>query len=682
MGEAIFRGKAYKDIDNDAQHILHQLNIHTFRYFPKDKVWMASDMFMKHFGTEKFYELNESSRALEIVYEDDAPKDSALYRKIMAGASFATDKVRSKNGESYYKVSLTVVDKDENGEVSVIAGIVEDYDEQMRQTELANLLSEDYSSIFVADFAKGIVSAYRTLDAIRVRYGDLIDSKPSYVSLMDKYVENEVIDELKTSVRDAVSYDNLRKQFKKEKVFRYEYVVIRDGYPQNIRVKFVNLSDGDKLTRMVFGFANIDVERQEKLESLAYTDQVTKGNNYNYYTEKLRNESHSGFVVSMDIRAFKVVNSVCGIEAGDMVLRDVSSIIERAVNDIGFYGHVNADHFVFFLHLNDRDKVVDVIDKISDGVNKLVLEGQLPKISAYFGITTWRPGDRIHVAFSEANTAKHKIKNSTEKSYAFYLAQDNETAILEKKIEDAFEDALENKEFEIWYQPKYDPIRYELTGAEALVRWRNKDGELISPGRFIPVFEKNGMIRRLDEYVFTEVCRQQKLWQDNNIKIVPVSINLSRASLYYDNIVERYSSIAKTIGIDTGLVPIEITESAAVDNKDIKQLADEFYKAGFPLHIDDFGSGYSSLSTLNMMRFDTLKLDKSLVDYIGEFGGDRLIKHTVALAKDLGLHVTAEGVEKQEQVDFLKNVECDNIQGYFFSKPLMLFDYQERLQGA
>jgi sensor c-di-GMP phosphodiesterase-like protein len=149
-----------------------------------------------------------------------------------------------------------------------------------------------------------------------------------------------------------------------------------------------------------------------------------------------------------------------------------------------------------------------------------------------------------------------------------------------------------------------------MIGAEALIRWKQNDGSLISPMTFIPLFERNGMIRQLDEYVFRTVVNQQKKWLSEGRKIVPVSINLSRVSLYYFDIVEIYSRIIKEKDIDPKYIPIEITESAAAGVAEIKQIAEEFHNAGFSLHMDDFGSGYSSLALLNTMHFDTLKLDK------------------------------------------------------------------------
>lgn len=194
--------------------------------------------------------------------------------------------------------------------------------------------------------------------------------------------------------------------------------------------------------------------------------------------------------------------------------------------------------------------------------------------------------------------------------------------------------------------------------------------------------ERDGLIKVLDEYVFRKVCMQQLEWQKQGKEIIPVSINLSRASLYFDSVVSRYQQIADEIGVKTHLVPIEITESAAIDNDNIKGLADKFHDNGFPLLVDDFGSGYSSLATLNMKCFDTLKIDKSLIDYIGDFSGERLLEHTILLAKELGLCVTAEGVEREEQVDFLKQMKCDSIQGYYYSRPLPKEEFEKLLLTA
>lgn len=422
--------------------------------------------------------------------------------------------------------------------------------------------------------------------------------------------------------------------------------------------------------------------RRKELEQYAYYDPITKGYNYIKFKANLKKKHISGSIISLDIHSFKIINTICGIIKGDQVIEAIWQILSNALefNSGDLAGHINADHFIIFIPTEDEEIIIRKLKNITLALNIVSAELEVPQLIPYFGISKWNPNKRIELAYSESVVAKNKAKILQNINYAFFDEADTERLIKEKKIVDGFETALLKKEFKIWYQPKYNPSDGELVGAEALVRWHKEDGTIIPPGDFIPVFERNGMIRTFDEYIFTNVCRQQKTWKEQNKVLVPVSINLSRISLYYKKIVTVYKKISEDIGIEKDLLPIEITETAAVTNNEIKDIAEAFYDAGFRLHMDDFGSGYSSLATLNILHFDTLKLDKSLIDYIGNYGGDRLLEHTILLAKDLGMHVTAEGVENTNQVTFLKNIGCDSIQGYFYSKPLPLDKFEPLLR--
>lgn len=192
---------------------------------------------------------------------------------------------------------------------------------------------------------------------------------------------------------------------------------------------------------------------------------------------------------------------------------------------------------------------------------------------------------------------------------------------------------------------------------------------MVSPGAFIPLFERDGLITRLDEYVFKKVCQIQKERLTQGKPFFPISINLSRASLHHEGLVENYTRIVKENNIPFDCVPIELTESAAMYSIQIKALVDMLVASGFKLHMDDFGTGFSSLTSLNVLPFDVIKLDKSLIDYIGNESGDQIIQHVIALAHGLNMKVVAEGVEKKEQVAFLQNMNCDQIQGYYYSSP-------------
>lgn len=213
-----------------------------------------------------------------------------------------------------------------------------------------------------------------------------------------------------------------------------------------------------------------------------------------------------------------------------------------------------------------------------------------------------------------------------------------------------------------------------------MVRWQTSEG-MIPPGEFLDVFESDGLIEKLDEYVFRTVCQQQKAWADMGRKLLPVSVNVSRCSLFGQDIVGRYKKIIKECGIDPLYVPIEITESVALANLKIKPIADAFFDAGFHLHMDAFGSGRSSLNGLTVMHFDVVKLDKSLIDFIGNRSGELILNHTMASGKELGNRLVAEGVETESQLSFLKINGCDAIQGYYYSKPLPVNEYERKAYG-
>ena len=427
-------------------------------------------------------------------------------------------------------------------------------------------------------------------------------------------------------------------------------------------------------------FLYYNVRRRQELFRLAYKDSITGGDNFSNFKEKAKKyENTEGYVIALDISEFKLVNNVCGNARGDEVLKAIWDVILANCNDNEQAARVNADRFVIFWIERSKKTVTYRIEKLINEIEGISEQLSVPRLYPVIGIRAVEKLDDADKRYGEALRAKALVKNRRDRHYAFYDEIDYDTIVENKKLENGFEKALADKKFEVWYQPKFNSHTGKIVGSEALIRWRADDGSLISPGRFIPLFEKNGNIIRLDEYVFREVCRQQKEWQKEGIQILPVSVNISRFSLYYSNVVEKYERIINYYDVDHKYVQIEITESAIIENTVIVELIQKFHDAGFDILLDDFGSGYSSLASLNQMPFDTIKLDKSLVDYVGNENGEKLLKFIVQLVQSLGMKITAEGVEYKEQLDFLENLNCDDIQGFYFSKPLMLADFSAKL---
>ena len=421
-------------------------------------------------------------------------------------------------------------------------------------------------------------------------------------------------------------------------------------------------------------------EQKSIMLRYAYEDPLTKGANYaRFCVDMKKRRDTQGYLVSMDITNFNHINIAAGRAAGDRMISDIWQILTDELQSEEFAGHVQEDVFSMFLKTEDKNIFIERLKQISARINRRAKELQIKGIHSRYGIYEMQGSEELEDAYSKAQIAREQARTQREPYYVFYNEMDHERLEQDQQLEERFEDSLAAGDFEVWYQPKYSASTGKIVGSEALVRWRDADGSLISPGRFIPLFEQNGMIAKLDEYMFRAVCRQQTKWLAKGQKIYPVSINLSRASLYYVDIVEKYKTIVREYDIDPDFIQIEITESALEGMSSIRELLEQFRNMGIRILMDDFGTGYSSLATLNMQCFDTLKLDKSLIDHIGDKNGETLLCYVISMGQKLGLHITAEGVENKMQLEFLKENHCDDIQGFLFAKPMPSAEFENIL---
>lgn len=384
-------------------------------------------------------------------------------------------------------------------------------------------------------------------------------------------------------------------------------------------------------------------------------------------------------IIAADIENFKVLNSIYGTKKCDELLcylanefqqTDCSAIFCRFSGDI-FMCIVKSKNNITIDELNKRAKLIEKNYPIQNINVKYGWYGHIDK-----SIPINQLCDRALIA---AKSILHKY----DKTIMTYEGPISHKHLQEQILESSFGDAIENENFKVWFQPKFDTKTEKLVGAEALVRWEKDDGTIVSPSDFIYVFENDGLIVRLDEYVFRKVCSIVKNWLDKGISIVPVSVNISRATLHHEGTIEKYKKIIEEYNIPIELIPLEITESTEYTSKQIEELARKLKESGFRIDMDDFGTGFSSLASLNIIPFDVVKIDKSLVDFIGTPDGNEIIKHAIEIVHFKKIHVVAEGVEKKEQLDFLKSLNCESIQGYYFSPPMpyeKCLDFIKKLQ--
>lgn len=414
------------------------------------------------------------------------------------------------------------------------------------------------------------------------------------------------------------------------------------------------------------------------VQRLAYRDSVTGGANYAYFKRQLLTKSRNrcGYIVSMDIQHFSNITITAGSAAADDMIKKTWELIKQSIKDNEYAARVRDDYFVMLLNMSDDTDVSRRLEQLSDEVHDLAIAYNAPGVRACFGIYPMEDITALDDSYNKAKIGCAFAKERHDKCYAFYSELDHEELLKNQQLEERFDFAIANHNFEVWYQPKYSASTKEIVGSEALVRWRETDGKLIPPGRFIPLFERDGYISRLDEYVFREVCRKQKYWLDKGFKVCPVSVNISRATIYGANVVDKYLGILDSFELPHEYIQLEVLESAISGKADIAKILERFRLSGVHILMDDFGTGYSSLATLNMHCFDTLKLDKSLIDCIGGKDGETLLHYVIKMGRHLGLHITAEGVKYESQLSYLQEQNCDDIQGYLFSKPLHVMDYE------
>lgn len=673
-----YKGKKYPMFSLESQRAFLEIGMVTFRFFPKDNLVITTDAFISRFKVERFY-TTLSSIGDTLIAEEDRCFLYEMATRLNAGEKKIVVEVHSKAG-NLFRVTLVTIKTDKDGNSEIVGGVVENIDTDTRTNALIEALGKEFGSIYYIDYKNNKTITHRVSPAIENEYGEILKLQPPYEKIIEKYIENTVLEAEKEEMRKVCAISNLKEKFLRNDVFVHDYRGIRNGKVIYCRMKVVNLSKDDDFSAFMTAFSDNTKEKLHELERMAYVDPLTGGNNYNGFKRKVRDVNKPGFILAMDIHQFKLVNTACGVAFGDKVLKEIWRVILKYCSEETIPGHINADHFVIYDPDERKEKIIDKIHNFSRELLKLSVEIRCPRIHPYFGITYWQPQKQIEEAYSETTIAKHDIKEDKETNFLFYTEEVSLKKMQEKNMEDSFAESLENGCFEVWYQPKVNPFSEKIVGAEALVRWR-KENKLISPFNFISLFERTGLIRTLDEYVFGTVCNFIHNRQKKNLPNVPISVNLSRASLYYDGVVNQYTNIVADFGLSPKFVPIEITESAAATDNAVRDAVSRFKDNGFSLSVDDFGNGYSSLSILNGLKFDDLKLDKTLIDGISNANGFKLIKHTIALAKDLGMTITAEGVENRNQLESLKDLNCDYIQGYLYSKPVNQKDFEQKLSN-
>lgn len=381
-----------------------------------------------------------------------------------------------------------------------------------------------------------------------------------------------------------------------------------------------------------------------------------------------------------NIDRFRDINGIFGYEVGNRLLKNFGTYMRRFNSKDSFAAHLNADHFVRFC-ADDSCTVQQCYNNFADSFSNYAL--QMP-IQLHMGVYDLCEPDCDSFTMSyKALLALQSIKGNLTRQIAYYEKGMMTVEAESQELLSEVQDAIREGQFEVWFQPQMSFADHRMIGAEALVRWRHPKRGMVSPATFIPMLEKSDCIGVVDRFVFDRVCSCIQSWSESKVPIVPISVNLSRNDVFKGNICDKLLEIMGQHRVSPHSVHLEITESAYIENTAfLSETLAQLHQAGFRVEMDDFGSGYSSLNILKDIPVDQLKLDMDFLK--GSYDspkGRAIVSAVINMAKALGLTVIAEGVETREQAEMLAEFGCDQMQGYYFSKPIGEAEFAQLLQA-
>ena len=544
-------------------------------------------------------------------------------------------------------------------------------DARHNRTALRDILNDNYIVLEAENGQTALTVLEEKYQAVTVIILDLIMPDMSGLELLEIFHKDaryqnipviamlrEINDEIECKCLEYGAWDFMRKPYD----------------PMIVRFRVKNVIERSQM--------RMDGELKYRAEHDVLTGILNKSKFF-YNTRNMLNIfSMEDFVfIRIDIEKFQLINSFFGMDEGDNLLKYMADYLQNVEKEYRYitYGRIEADIFAVCFSYENEKEITDFVKKFTNQMEKYPLDFD---ITLFFGVYLVKNRDlSINEMYDKANLASKNCKGNYIQNYFFYTKEMSEEIIKEQHIINNMKNALKNEEFVLYLQPKYELQRNSIAGAEVLVRWITADGRMISPGEFIPVFERNGFILKLDQYVWEKTCQLLAGWRDEGRKIFPVSVNISRVSLYNPKIVDVICGLTEKYNIPPEWLQLELTESAYTGNpKAIKEMMEQLQKKGFSILMDDFGSGYSSLNVLKDIAVDVLKIDMKFLDGSGDDGrSENILASVVRMAKWLNMPVVAEGAERKEQVSFLHSIGCEYVQGFYFARPMPVKEYEKLL---
>lgn len=543
-------------------------------------------------------------------------------------------------------------------------------DSKMSRDMLSELLMNDYNIILACNGENGFETLKNNIDVVSAVLLDIVMPEMDGFSFLTEVKKHKDFDNIPVVVVSSCcdcefeahafelgAWDYIRVPFNIDIIkYRINNAVQRSLLSSLKNIRFI--SEHDTLT----GFYN----RDKFFKSANRLFELNKGKAF--------------YFIRLDIRRFSLINSCYGNDKGDEVLVEISKMVRQKTAGIenSCYGRMEADVFcVIIPKFIETDALFSYLEKQRNSFASMGLKFHIvPK----FGIYITTAGEQTaEYAYECAKIAATSQRNGDRHVSSIFGPALKERTEKERRIVNDMYKGIENEEFCVYYQPKFNLSTLKVSGSEALVRWKHPQHGMIPPGDFIPVFEKNGFITNLDFYVWEHVCMFLRKSLDNGKNVLPVSVNVSRLNIYMPNFVEEITGLIEKYNLPLNLFELEVTESAYTENQETMiNVIERLRKYGFKILMDDFGSGYSSLNILKDMSIDTIKIDMLFLRSTKHRGrGENIVSGVIRMANWLRLPVVAEGVETVQQVEMLRSIGCEYAQGYYFARPMSVDEFEK-----
>lgn len=538
-------------------------------------------------------------------------------------------------------------------------------DEEILKKSLTDVLSEDYEILDAQNGQDALEKLAKHADSIAVIVLDLIMPVMDGVTFLEEFRSHQEYNNIPVIVATSNEDEGLEQKCLEYGVWDF---VMKPYNPVLLQFRIKNV---------------IDKSRMLMSERDSVTGLYTKLKFYQKVRQMLTEVQGEKFAfVRIDIDRFKMINNFYGIKEGDNVLKSIAQELIRISTAFDNFLYARLENDVFACCLPYKEENIELlINALQLNLKKVNKDYNIKVSCGVYVINDYNMD--VSEMYDRAYLAAKNCKGKFVQNVAYYDESMIENMRQEQFIINEVNKALEEEQFAVYLQPKVNLVIGKPYGAEALVRWMHPERGMISPGEFIPIYERNGIIGRLDQYMWRSVCRLLRKWLDEGKNPDPISVNVSRVNIYNPHLVEIFNKLITEYQIPPHLLNLEITESAFMEDQAlIMKTMHRLHELGFRIMMDDFGSGYSSLNILKDMEIDYLKIDMQFLQQDVEFNGkgEKVLTSIVRMAKWLHLPAIVEGVETAEQVDFLKCIGCEYAQGFYFAKPMPVADYEKYIE--